>query len=375
MFKHKTVAIILALSLTLILPKVTIAGIKAWTNTNLGYSESVDISPNFANDKELYAATPNGIYKSSDRGRTWKQSGLKDFYAWGVDISPDYASDGVIYAGIDNRYVEEPEPRSFGGGIYKSIDRGRTWKSVGAIDKNISMVVISPTYKIDGTVLARIEDNGQHILKSTDRGQTWGQIPFPPDPGGIMSIALSPNFASDKTIFIGCCLGGFYRSTDGGATWNKVFDNTDFRSIVFSPNYAIDKTIFAADFDGYSSKGEGVYKSTDGGLTWSVVFRGNNDIDCALGISPKYASDKTVFVGCDSGIFRSTNGGANWTTYNNGLPATGLSSTEYCIIQILSSPNYGVDGTVFARTGGDVDLYIYSENKQRPAKSSRPAIR
>ena len=165
-----------------------------------------------------------------------------------------------------------------------------------------------------------------------------------PEGGKIWSIAVSPNYASDNTVFAGAWNGGVYRSTNGGSSWINVgFPYTTVRSLSLSPNYAVDNTVFAA------TQGIGVRKSANGGSSWIEVNTGlTTDDVLSIAVSPNYASDNTVFAGTGGrGVAKSTDGGANWTEFRGGLQNTGINS-------IAVSPNYAFDNTVFAGTNGGV---------------------
>jgi photosystem II stability/assembly factor-like uncharacterized protein len=86
-------------------------------------------------------------------------------------------------------------------------------------------------------------------------------------------------------------------------------------ALAISPNYATDKTIFAG------TSGDGVFKSTDGGISWTQVITGLTNLYVnAFAISPNYATDKTIFAGTNGGgVSKSTNGSSSWSAMNAGL--------------------------------------------------------
>jgi len=94
---------------------------------------------------------------------------------------------------------------------------------------------------------------------------------------------------------------------------------TSVYALALSPGYASDRTLFAAT--GIYGSSNGVYKSTDGGDSWSAVNTGLTNLDVrALALSPAYAIDHNLFAGTyGGGIFKSTDGGASWSAMNEGL--------------------------------------------------------
>ncbi len=159
--------------------------------------------------------------------------------------------------------------------------------------------------------------------------------------GNIRAMAISPNYATDQTIFAGTWGNGVFKSVNGGASWTAV--NTGVSSIyvvslAISPNYAADQTIFAGTW------GSGVVKSVNGGASWTSAYSGVIDPTVNfLAISPGYATDQTIFAGTYSGgVFKSVDGGVIWTAVNTGLSGLGLYVDSLAI-----SSAYPCDGTLF----------------------------
>jgi len=90
-----------------------------------------------------------------------------------------------------------------------------------------------------------------------------------PTGGSVAALAMSPNYANDRTVFAGLRGQGVYRTIDGGETWHPSgLSDQVIVDLAISPAYAIDHTIFAAA--GLSPAGFNIYRSTDGGATWPV---------------------------------------------------------------------------------------------------------
>jgi len=177
-------------------------GLKSW------YYEAIALSPNYSADKTVFVAGPPGIYKSTDGGETWicKNGSLpstpQNYDAnhtlmpsvGSVVVSPNYPQDRTLFISVGMN------------GIYKSTDGGDSWTCVTTLVKGSRKMVISPNYANDGTVMLPYLDSDwkSNVLISRDRGNSWNPLSRLPDtvtsPG---PVAFSPNFAQDRTIFMG----------------------------------------------------------------------------------------------------------------------------------------------------------------------------
>jgi len=221
-------------------------------------------------------------------------------------------------------------------------------------------LAISPNYSIDSTVFAGTYSG---VYKSTDGGTNWTQVNSGLANTNIKSLAISPDYSTDSTIFAGTIQsgtsGGAYKSNNGGISWTQVnLPNVSIESLAISPNYSIDSTVFAGPNTGVYS---GVFKSTNGGISWTQINNGfTSTFTCSLAISPDYSTDSTIFAGTDySGALKSIDGGTSWTQINSGLTNTNVRS-------LAISPDYSTDSTLFAGTEGGVFSYISSTDTIPP---------
>ena len=202
-------------------------------NTIADKFTGLQVSPEFGKDKTLFAAGYNtGVHKSVDGGKTWLpvnaglniESGLLagEFH---LAISPDYGNDRTLFAGTV-------------AGLFRSVDAGESWSKVDCkgceSDWNIAAVAVSPDVANDGIVIISVKGSG--ILKSTDRGLTFSAVEesliennisignLSNSPATSGALKFSPNFALDKTVygFSGTMLT---RSENGGDTWSIVPDS------------------------------------------------------------------------------------------------------------------------------------------------------
>jgi len=201
--------------------------------------------------------------------------------------------------------------------------------------------------------------------------------------GRMLALALSPEYASDQTLFAGAEGGGLYRSTDGAQSWEAVeglASDLTISSIVISPDYANDHTLLVASTQG------GIFQSWDGGASWRWWSDGLASLSVAqLAISPRFDIDQTLVAATDRGLYLSTTAGKLWEPVGPSLgalsvaavlgdggglrlyggtiiglyvsrdgghvwEATGLSSAP--VISIAASPGYGSDGHLLVGTLG-----------------------
>jgi photosystem II stability/assembly factor-like uncharacterized protein len=237
--------------------------------------------------------------------------------------------------------------------------------------------VLSPAFSTDKTVFLCIDlkstSQPSALMRSTDGGEQWTQLASPPDlskPKGALRVTLSPDYATDSTVFVyGPGGTGLWKSTDRGDSWTALttvggwtitdtpaYYDSDQHSVACSPAFATDRTLFAVGVqtiaDGWmTSSTTKVIKSTDGGATWSALTVGApvdaegyaQDIAARwVAVSPGYASDHTVLAGGGEFVWRSTDGGENW-----GRLTTPSFLSE--IVGVAFSPAYAADRTMFAR--------------------------
>ena len=348
----------------------TVNGGVSFSPVNQGIGErtivSLAISPNYQTDRTILADTwHEGVFRSEDGGKSWQKSSrgltkdgqadLPNFHRphfSDLSISPAYSQDGTVFvAGFD--------------GLFKSIDGGRVWREVSTLSPNIIVGLdLSPDYENDSTVAITTYLGGAYL--SQDKGVTWTTINkgLEKDSGlkrtlkkilqddyvaRLFGIEFSPNYRQDQTIFSPSWTD-FLKSTNRGKQWQKVASNN--RSALFkrptkysmaiSPNFASDKTIYLGSMQG--SGKDVILKSTDGGLNFAVVGNVQNQPIVYLAISPDFAADNTLYAGVKDGIYKTVDGGNTWQPVNNGIPPMQEES------KLAISPNYKIDQTVFAGT-------------------------
>jgi photosystem II stability/assembly factor-like uncharacterized protein len=302
----------------------------AWTTEGLygGEIKDIQISSAYNVDHTIFVATSAGVFKSTDRGKTWLNLfSYGPYYVQDLALTRSFLADQTIFAGHSN-------------GLLESTDGGISWHTANA-PISCSSVAVSPNYVDDLMVFAGSTwDEG--IAVSTDGGLTWSAQNNGLTDLSVVSLAVSPDFKNDNTLFAGTD-SGIFKSEDSGLVWLRVlsFTRNDYpMALVISPNYAEDKTVLFGLWNGPE------YKSTDGGLTWNLI---DNYGIASFAISPLFSADQTIFGGTIPGeVLKSTDSGTNWLPCAGGLPREWVQSL--CI-----SPEYATDGTVFAGFGVNED--------------------
>lgn len=264
----------------------------------------------------------DGVYKSTDAGKTWRHLGLADTrYIAKVRIHPTNP-DLVYVAALGHIYGPHPER-----GVYRSQDGGTTWDRVlfrsdkaGAIDLSIDPT--NPRHLYAALWETRrtpwsLESGGagSSLYRSTDGGHTWTELTNNPGlPKGLkgkMGIAASPARAGRVWAIIEAEDGGLFRSDDGGATWQRLNEDRRLRlrpwyycHIVADPCNA--DTVYVLNIQ--------AWKSVDGGKTFTDFTTPHGD-NHDLWIDPK--NPLRMIEGNDGGACVSFNGAATWSSIYN----------------------------------------------------------
>ncbi|MDP9110426.1 MAG: glycoside hydrolase [Candidatus Eremiobacteraeota bacterium] len=267
----------------------------------------------------------NGIYKSSDAGRTWTHLGLRDGQQInGLAVDPRNA-DRVFVAVMGHPYGPNAER-----GLYRSEDGGTSWKRILGKDENTGAITVVLDPKHPDVVYAalwasrngpwhytqtyQIPKNGG-LFKSTDAGTTWTQLRTGlPDGVGRIGLSVAPSDSNRMYAVVDAPAGcGIYRSSDAGASWSKVNAEervcgrgSDFAGITADPKNA----------DEVYSANTTTYRSMDAGKTWTGIkgAPGGDDYH-TVWIDPN--DSNIILLGCDQGATLSVNGGTTWSSWYN----------------------------------------------------------
>lgn len=310
---HKRIIVLFTVLPTLLLAQKTktVKQEPAATTNNINYNESLK-SLNWRNigpfrggranaiagvkgNNQLYYVgyTGGGIWKTTDGGVQWTNisDGFLKVGSIG-DIAVSESDPNIIYAGTGEHAVRGVMT-SYGDGVYKSTDAGKTWKNMGLTNtRHISDVVIHPTNPdivfvgAQGTVHGPNTDRG--VYKSTDGGVNWRKVLFVNDSTGISSLSMDMNnprilYAATWQhqrlpwkVISGGNGSAIYKSIDGGDTWTKITEGlpTQLGKIGISVSRANSNRVFAI-VESEKSK-SGLYRSDDAGASWRLLSSDQN---------------------------------------------------------------------------------------------------
>jgi photosystem II stability/assembly factor-like uncharacterized protein len=275
-------------------------------------------SPNFAKDGVCFAARQLGLHRSDDGGHTWRSlfAGLGPetlLPANCVALSPSFESDGVMFTGVP-------------GQILRSIDGGKNWSAalLPPPPPFISALVVSPSYVDDGIVFAGTMEDG--MFRSGDRGAHWEAWNFGLLDLNILCLSVSPNLASDETLFVGTD-SGVFRSTNGGRAWRETgfpAEAAPVLSLAISPMFAHDGTLFAG------TESYGLFCSEDRGKSWQRVAEQNiPGIVNMILLSPSFPQKPEILALTDDALLFSRDGGKSWAGREAGID---LDTGATCVV-------------------------------------------
>jgi photosystem II stability/assembly factor-like uncharacterized protein len=267
-------------------------------------------------------AQGDGVYKSLDGGKTWKNIGLHDSRAIGKVIINPNNPDIVFVAALGHPYGPNPER-----GIFRTTDGGKTWEKVLYKDENTGGIDVAfdphnPNIIFAALWQARrtswtLSDGGpgSGLYRSGDGGTTWKRIEehgLPKGPYGRIGIAVAAN--SDRVFALIEARnpeGGLYRSDDGGESWDFVNPSHSlwqrpwyYMHIVADPQN--ENIVYVMDVE--------TFKSTDGGHLFNKVKVPHGD-NHGLWIDPK--DTRRMIASNDGGVTVTLDGGKSWTRQDN----------------------------------------------------------
>ena len=236
--------------------------------------------------------------------------------------------------------------------ILRSTDGGLNFSVVGNINSQpVVYLAISPDFAADKTLYAGVKDG---IYKTVDGGYTWQPVSNGVPPMQEESkLAISPSYKVDQTVFAGTTAGLFV-TRDGGKSWSKLAGTADgddgyVEAVAISPNYQNDQTLIM------SVRGRGLFKSVNGGTTFTRVgddlLNKNHSLanmygfwppTLAIKFSPAYSLDQTIYGVAETNLFKSIDGGNTWVNLPIPTPqGTSLMNLlTYHYFRLTVSPIY-----------------------------------
>ena len=281
-----------------------------------------------------FGSTGGGIWKTTDAGANWSNVSDGQIKVGSMgDMDVSESDPNVIYVGTGSDGYRSNV--SIGNGVYKSTDAGKTWTHIGLTNAgNIGGVRIHPTNP-DIAYVAAIgnpfkPNNERGIYRTRDGGKTWERTLYVSDSTGAVDVEIHPSnpnivyaamWRAERkpwTIISGAREGGIYKSTDAGATWTKLAGGLP-NELVGKANIAVSAASPDRVYVLMEAKpGSGLYRSDNAGGSFRLVS-GNPQLITRPFYYTTLDADPTnadvVYAGAE-GYFKSTDGGANWQRFS-----------------------------------------------------------
>jgi photosystem II stability/assembly factor-like uncharacterized protein len=278
-----------------------------------------------------FGATGGGVWKSADGANTWSPVFDKDGAPSIGSIAVAVSDPNIVYVGTGEACIRGNI--SHGDGLWKSVDAGKSWKSVGLKDSRaIGKVIVNPRNPDIVFVAALGHPFGPNtergVFRTTDGGKTWDKVLYKDENTGAIDVAFDPQnpnilFASlwearrtPWSLASGGPGSGVYRSTDGGTTWKRLQEQE--HGLPKGPYGRIGLAVAANSERVYAiieaKENGGLYRSDDGGDTWDLV-NGSHSLFQRPWYYMHVIADpqdaNTLYV-ADVEFFKSTDGGRNF---------------------------------------------------------------
>ena len=318
----------------------------------------------------------NGVYRSTDAGKTWKFSGLRDTYSIGRMIVHPKDANTVYVAALGHPFGPNTTR-----GVFRSRDGGKTWQRVLYVDDKTGAIDIqfdqtNPNILFAGMWQAvrkpwTMESGGpgSGLYRSADGGDTWTKLSgkgLPEGTIGRIGVATTPN-PNRIYALIEAEKGGLFRSDDAGEKWELVNDERRYRQRAWYYTH-----VFAdpKNPDVVYILNTGTYRSIDGGKTFTPIRTPHGD-NHGFWIDPN--NPKRLINGNDGGATISTDGGGSWTTLYNQPTAQfyhisadnrfpywlyGAQQDNSTVAIASASASGGIDQSDYHEVGGGESGYV-----------------
>lgn len=267
----------------------------------------------------------NGMYKSTDAGKTWKPIGLSDSRQIGRILVDPHDANHVFVAALGHAYGPHQDR-----GVFRSKDGGVHWQRVLFHDDNTGAIDLAFEPGNPKTIYAALWQTrrppwsiyppsngpGSGLYRSNDGGEHWQAVKgqgLPSEGLGRMGIAFAPSNAKRIYLIADAKEGGLYRSDDAGQNWQQVSQD---RRIWGRGWYFNEVTVDPKNPDMVYVPNTSIYRSVDGGKSFTVFKGDPTGPDYhELWIDPD--DSKRMVLSCDQGAVVTHNGGETWSSWYN----------------------------------------------------------
>jgi len=318
----------------------------------------------------------NGIYKSTDAGKTWRFAGLRDSYSVGRVIVHPKDANTVYVAALGHPFGPNPTR-----GIFRSRDGGKIWQRILYVDDKTGGIDIQFDLSNSNILFASMWQTvrkpwtlesggpGSGLYRSADGGDTWTKLTGKGLPDGILGRIGVATTSNPNRIYalIEADKGGLYRSDDGGEKWQLTTDDRRYRQRAWYYTH-----VFAdpKNPDVVYILNTGTYRSIDGGKTFAQIRTPHGD-NHGFWIDPD--NPKRLINGNDGGATISTDYGQSWSSIMNQPTAQfyhiiadnrfpywiyGAQQDNSTVAIATASARGGIDRPDFYDVGGGESGYI-----------------
>ena len=235
-----------------------------------------------------FGATGGGLWKTTNGGVTWFPVTDGQIHSSSVGaVAVSESNPDVVYIGMGETELRGNIMQ--GDGVYKSTDAGKTWKHIGLADTQaISRIRVHPSNPDVVYVAALGHPYGQSaergVFRSTDGGSTWKKVLFRNDRAGVVDLAMDANnprvlfatiwdaYRTPWTLSSGGPATGCFKSTDGGDTWSEITRNPGLpKGILGKITVAVSGADSNRIYAFVEADDGGLFQSNDAGATWTLV--------------------------------------------------------------------------------------------------------
>ena len=273
-----------------------------------------------------FGAAAGGVWKTIDAGATWKPIFDAEKASSIGAIAVARSNPDIIYVGTGEANMRGDV--TWGGGVFKSADAGKTWSDLGLTDtRQIGAVIVDPVdpnIVLVAAVGHAFGPNTQRgVFRSADGGKTWNRVLYKNELTGAIDLAADPH--NPKIIYAalwqvrrqpwnfssGGPGSGLYRSMDGGLTWSQLTGHGLPEGILGRIDIAISAVDSRRIYAMIEAKEGGLYRSDDAGMQWHRVSEDGRVRQRAWYFSKIYADPNAIdtVYALNTGMLRSVDGG------------------------------------------------------------------